>query len=187
MDHDVRGGGMQTGGKRLSTYLSTRSTATAGSGLVEMSQPAHAERVLLFAHPVGGSLLAYQSLVRRFPEYRCLGLEALVDGEPGSIQDLARRYVEASTDRMSEVDVVCGWSFGGGLAWEIACLLAQRGVRPKVVLLDSTWPFGGDREPAPNALLGEFVGDALRSGGQVGEWPGGSPEAAAEALGMDME
>src|SRR3954469_15271573 len=109
MDHDVRGGGMQTGGKRLSTYLSTRSTATAGSGLVEMSQPEHAERVLLFAHPVGGSLLALQPLVRRFPDFRCVGLEAslevLVDGEPAaSMQELARRYVAGFGDRFPDVD-----------------------------------------------------------------------------------
>ena len=47
-------------GERLSAYLSTRSTAAGVSGLVELSQPEHAERVLLFAHPVGGSLLAYR-------------------------------------------------------------------------------------------------------------------------------
>jgi len=113
-------------GKRLSTYLSSRSTATGAPGLVEMSQPEHAERVLLFAHPVGGSLLAYQPLVRKLPEYRCFGLEAsldvLVDGGPAaSVQDLARRYVAGFADHCPEVDVVCGWSFGGALAWEIAC------------------------------------------------------------------
>ncbi|WP_328345308.1 acyl-CoA dehydrogenase family protein [Micromonospora sp. NBC_00421] len=178
--------------KRLSTYLGTRSTATGVPGLVEMSQLEHAERVLLFAHPVGGSLLALQPLVRRLRDYRCVGLEAslevLVDGEPApSIQELARRYVAGFGDRCPDVDVVCGWSFGGALAWEIACLLARQGIRPKVVLLDSTWRFREYEEPTPSRRLREFVGDALRSGGQAGEWRSDSPTAAAEALGMDME
>ncbi|OWV12006.1 hypothetical protein B5D80_03605 [Micromonospora wenchangensis] len=179
-------------GKRLSTYLSSRSTVTGVPGLVEMSRPDHAGRVLLFAHPVGGSLLALQPLVRRFPNQRCVGLEAslavLVDGEPASsMQELARRYVAGFGDRCPDVDVVCGWSFGGGLAWEVACLLAQQGIRPKVVLLDSTWRFRDYEEPLPGERLQEFVGDALRSGGQDGEWLADSPAAAAETLGMDME
>ncbi|ASW55718.1 acyl-CoA dehydrogenase family protein [Plantactinospora sp. KBS50] len=179
-------------GKRLSTYLGARSTATAVPGLVEMNQPEHPERVLLFAHPVGGSLLALQPLVRRLPDYRCLGLEAslevLADGEPApSMQDLARWYVTGLGERCADIDIVCGWSFGGGLAWEIACLLAQQGVRPKVVLVDSTWQFRQYREPTPSQQLRQFVSDALRSGGQHGEWLVDSPAAAAEALGIDME
>ncbi|MFI7426822.1 acyl-CoA dehydrogenase family protein [Micromonospora sp. NPDC049836] len=179
-------------GKRLSTYLSARSTATRVPGLVAMNQPDQAERTLLFAHPVGGSLLALQPLVRRLPDYRCVGLEAsldvLLDGEPApSMQELARRYVAGFGDRCPDVDVVCGWSFGGGLAWEIACLLARQGVRPKVVLIDSTWRFREYQEPLPGERLQGFVGDALRSGGQDGEWLADSPAAAADALGMDME
>src|SRR5215471_236214 len=131
-------------GNRLSTYLSTRSAVGGDSSLIEIGQATHSERVLLFAHPVGGSLLAYQPLVRRFPEYRCFGLEAsletLVDGGPAaSMQDLAQRYVAGFIDDCPDVDVVCGWSFGGALGWEIACLLGRRGNRPKVVLIDSTW------------------------------------------------
>lgn len=179
-------------GKRLSTYLSARSTAAGVSGLVELSQPEPGERVLLFTHPVGGSLLAYQPLVRRFPEYRCFGLEAswevLVDGEPAaSLQELARRYVAGFADHCPEVDMVCGWSFGGALAWEIACLLTRRGDRPKVVLLDSTWRFREYEEPTPAEQLQEFVGYTLRSGGHDGEFLTDSPSEAAETLGMDME
>src|SRR4051794_33734977 len=144
--------------QRLSTYLSARSTAVGVSNLIEISRPEHPERVLLFVHPVGGSLLAYQPLVQRFPEYRCFGLEAslevLVDGEPAaSMQDLARRYVAGFVDDLPEVDAVCGWSFGGALAWEIAGLLTRRGDRPKVVLIDSTWRFREYEEPTPAEQL----------------------------------
>src|SRR4051812_13556226 len=144
MDRNIRGRDMHDDGKRLSTLLSARSTVAGVAGLIDMSQSAYSERVLLFAHPVGGSLLAYPPLVRRFAEYRCLGLEASLEALVGdvpaaSVQDLARRYVEGFIDHCPVVDVVCGWSFGGALAWEIACLLTRRGDRPKVVLIDSTW------------------------------------------------
>lgn len=179
-------------GKRLSTYLSTWSRAAGGSGLVDLTQPASGAPVLLFTHPVGGSLLAFQRLVRRLPEYRCFGLEAslavLAGSEPaGSLQELAQRYLAGFVEQCPDVDVVCGWSFGGALAWEIACLLTRRGVRPKVVLIDSTWRFSEYEEPAPDQQLQEFVGDALRSGGQDGQRLVDSPSAAAQVLGMDAE
>ncbi|MGE5830885.1 MAG: acyl-CoA dehydrogenase family protein [Micromonosporaceae bacterium] len=192
MDHTIKAGGTHDDGKRLSTYLSTRSTVAGGSSLIEIGQAACSERVLLFAHPVGGSLLAYQPLARRFPEYRCFGLEAsldtLVDGGPAaSLQDLARRYLAGFVDHCPKVDVVCGWSFGGALAWEIACLLTRRGDRPKVVLIDSTWPFREYVEPTPTEELQGFVGDALRSSGHDGGLLADSPSQAAEILGIDME
>src|SRR4051812_6744341 len=192
MDLNIGGGEMDNDGKRLSSLLSTRSTTASGSSLIEIGQSSGGERVLLFAHPVGGSLLAYQGLVRRLPEYRCVGLEAsvqtLVDGGPAaSIQDLARRYVEGFAEHCPAVDVVCGWSFGGALAWEIACLLTKRGDHPTVVLIDSTWPGTDYLEPAPGEVLQWFVGDALGLSGYAGELPANSPSETAETLGMDME
>src|SRR4029450_12740136 len=97
MDHHTKGVDAHKDGKRLSTYLSTRSTVAGVSSLIEIGQATLSERILLFAHPVGGSLLAYQPLVRKFPEYRCFGLEAsletLVDGGPCCVhQGLWWRY-----------------------------------------------------------------------------------------------
>lgn len=183
---------MHREGRRLSDYLSTRSTVAGASSLIELTPSAHAERTLLFTHPVGGSLLAYQPLIRRFQEYRCLGLEAslktLVNGEPAaSMQDLARRYVDDFIDHCPEVDLVCGWSFGGALAWEIACLLTDRGDRPKVLLMDSTWADKEYDDPSPAELLRSFVHDALKSGGNDGEFRVDTESEAAEVLGMDDE
>ncbi|MGW6534357.1 acyl-CoA dehydrogenase family protein [Streptomyces sp. NPDC055051] len=149
--------------------------------------------MLLFAHPVGGSLLAYQPLVRRLTDHRCLGLEAPprtpVGGEPaGSVQELARSYVAGFGDGAPGIDVVCGWSFGGALAWEIACLLAERGARPKVVLIDSTWPEGHHRDATPAEALRSFVHDALRLGGRAaGETAVETEAEAAGVLGMEPE
>ncbi|MFD8694961.1 acyl-CoA dehydrogenase family protein [Kitasatospora purpeofusca] len=183
------------GGERLNAYLRTRS-ATAEtadtSSLVELSRTTTAGRVVLFAHPVGGSLLAYQPLVRRLADHRCLGLDATAravtdPGPAGSIQELARRHVESFGEHGPRIDVVCGWSFGGALAWEIACLLAERGERPEVVLLDSTWAGRAVPVWTPAEALHGFVQDALQLGGQEAGFTAGTAEEAAARLDMDPE
>ncbi|MFB8200753.1 acyl-CoA dehydrogenase family protein [Kitasatospora purpeofusca] len=183
------------GGERLNAYLRTRS-ATAEtadtSSLVELSRTTAAGRVVLFAHPVGGSLLAYQPLVRRLADHRCLGLDAAAravtdPGPAGSIQELARRHVESFGEHGPRIDVVCGWSFGGALAWEIACLLAERGERPEVVLLDSTWAGRAVPVWTPAEALHGFVQDALQLGGQEAGFTAGTAEEAAARLDMDPE
>ncbi len=183
---------MRPDGKRLSDYLSTRSTVVGASSLIELTPAADADRVLLFTHPVGGSLLAYQPLIRRLGQYRCLGLESslktLLNDEPAtSVQDLARRYVEDFIDHCPRLDLVCGWSFGAALAWEIGCLLTERGDRPKAVLIDSTWSeeFYADADSAET--LRGFVRDALKSGGKEEEFRAETEAEAAELLGMDIE
>ncbi|MFF7591715.1 thioesterase domain-containing protein [Kitasatospora purpeofusca] len=180
------------GGERLNAYLRTRSAPADTSSLVELSRTATAGRVVLFAHPVGGSLLAYQPLVRRLADHRCLGLDAtaraVADAGPaGSIQELARRHVESFGEHGPRIDVVCGWSFGGALAWEIACLLAERGERPEVVLLDSTWAGRAVPVWTPAEALRGFVQDALQLGGQDAGFTAGTAEEAAARLDMDPE
>lgn len=191
-DRDAGGHVTHDGGERLNAYLRTRSAPADTSSLVELGRSATAGRVVLFAHPVGGSLLAYQPLVRRLADHRCLGLDAtaraVVDAGPaGSIQELARRHVESFGEHGPRIDVVCGWSFGGALAWEIACLLAERGERPEVVLLDSTW--AGRVVPVwtPAEALHGFVQDALQLGGQDAGFTAGTAEEAAARLDMDPE
>ncbi|MEE4545843.1 acyl-CoA dehydrogenase family protein [Streptomyces sp. V4-01] len=147
---------------------------------------------MLFAHPVGGSLLAYQPLVARLTDLRCLGLEAsqrtfFDGGAAGSIQELARRYVGGFGTDHPTIDVICGWSFGGALAWEIACLLGERGERPKVVLLDSTWARGEVPVWTPAEALQGFLQDALSVGGRDVQVVADTHEEAAAALDMDLK
>ncbi|WP_052441169.1 acyl-CoA dehydrogenase family protein [Streptacidiphilus anmyonensis] len=183
---------MQREGERLNAYLRTRSASAETSGLIELSRAATTDRVVLFTHPVGGSLLAYQPLVRRLADHRCLGLEAsrrtlVVGGLAGSVQELARRYVEGFGEQRPGIDVVCGWSFGGALAWEIACLLAQDGERPEVVLLDSTWARGEVPPWTPVEAVRGFLNDALRQSGRDEETTARTPAEAAAVLDMDPE
>ncbi|MEV0190074.1 acyl-CoA dehydrogenase family protein [Kitasatospora purpeofusca] len=180
------------GGERLNAYLRTRSAPADASSLVELGRTTTAGRVVLFAHPVGGSLLAYQPLVRRLADHRCLGLDAtaraVADAGPaGSVQELARRHVESFGEHGPRIDVVCGWSFGGALAWEIACLLAERGERPEVLLLDSTWAGRAVPVWTPTEALRGFVQDALQLGGQEAGFTAGTVEEAAARLDMDPE
>ncbi len=191
-DRDAGGHVTHDGGERLNAYLRTRSAPADTSSLVELSRTTTAGRVVLFAHPVGGSLLAYQPLVRRLADHRCLGLDAtaraVADAGPaGSIQELARRHVESFGEHGPRIDVVCGWSFGGALAWEIACLLAERGERPEVVLLDSTWAGRAVPVWTPAEALHGFVQDALQLGGQDAGFTAGTAEEAAARLDMDPE
>jgi len=192
MERNGRESVMQREGERLNAYLRTRSASADTSSLIELSRSATSDRVLLFVHPVGGSLLAYQPLVRTLVDHRCLGLEAswrtLVDGGPAeSVQDLARRYVEDFGEHRPTIDVICGWSFGGALAWEIACLLAEHGDRPKVVLLDSTWARGEVPEWTPAEAVRGFLHDALRLSGRDVEVTADTHEEAAAVMDMDPE
>jgi alkylation response protein AidB-like acyl-CoA dehydrogenase/thioesterase domain-containing protein len=191
MDRNGRGSLMHGDGERLNAYLRRRSATADASSLIELSRSADSGRVMLFAHPVGGSLLAYQPLVGRLGGFRCLGLEAsahtLADGGPAeSIQELARRYVESFGEDRPKVDVICGWSFGGALAWEIACLLAQVGERPEVVLVDATWARGEVPVWTPAEAVRGFLQDALRVGGRDAEVTADTPEEAAAVLDMDL-
>ncbi|MFC5666882.1 acyl-CoA dehydrogenase family protein [Kitasatospora misakiensis] len=183
---------MQRDGERLNALLRTRTAAADASSLIELSRSAAPGRTVLFAHPVGGSLLAYQPLVQRLAGHRCLGLDvsarAVLDGGPaGSVRELARRHVESFGEHGPRIDVVCGWSFGGALAWEVACLLAERGERPEVVLIDSTW--AGREVPVwtPAEAVQGFLQDALRLGGRDAEVTADTPEEAAALLDMDPE
>ncbi len=193
MDRDGGERVMQGDGERLNAYLRTRSATADTSSLIELSRSTGPDdRVVLFAHAVGGSLLAYQPLVQRLAGHRCLGLDAsartVLDGGPaGSIQELARRHVESFGEHGPRIDVVCGWSFGGALAWEVACLLAERGHRPEVVLLDSTW--AGRVVPVwtPAEAVQGFLQDAWQLAGRDAEVTADTPEAAAALLDMEPE
>ncbi|MEV7025537.1 thioesterase domain-containing protein, partial [Kitasatospora sp. NPDC093558] len=183
---------MQREGDRLNALLRTRAATAGTTNLIELNRPARPGPVMLFVHPVGGSLLAYQPLVRRLADHRCLGLEAssatLADGGPaGSVQELARRYIDGFGERAPKIDVICGWSFGGALAWEIACLLEARGERPELVLLDSTWAVGEVAKWSPAEAVRGFLQDVLRVSGRDAEVTADTPEDAAALLDLEPE
>ncbi|HET7217181.1 MAG TPA: non-ribosomal peptide synthetase [Vicinamibacterales bacterium] len=102
---------------------------------------------LFCVHPVGGNVLAYRDLVRRLgSDVPCYGLQSIgLDGITPpltSVEDMARRYV----DELRSVQPhgpyqLCGFSFGGLVAFEMA--LALRAADQEVgllALLDTEFP-----------------------------------------------
>jgi amino acid adenylation domain-containing protein len=102
---------------------------------------------LVCVHAAGGHALCYRPLAQHLGARRpVLGLEAigLHGGEEpvGDMAEIARRYVAALCEEQPEGPYhLLGWSFGGLVAYEMACQLAEAG-RPVglLALLDTAAP-----------------------------------------------
>ena len=93
-------------------------------------------------HPAGGGLLQYLPLVPLLATWGSVsGIRAagLVPGEDPhcDVPAMAAAYTEAILTLQRPPAVLLGWSMGGVLAWEVSALLAEYGVRPVVVMIDS--------------------------------------------------
>jgi len=107
-------------------------------------QPLGTEPPFIFVHPLGGMVFCYAPLARRLGRRRPFlalqspGLES-GDGVIKSIEEMADRYL-ASVRRIRPIGpyLLGGWSFGGVIAYEMACRLARDGQSlPLVTLIDS--------------------------------------------------
>jgi len=103
-------------------------------------------------HPIGGHVFSYLKLARVLESKATfMGLRAVgIEGECAplaSIEAIARSQVEA-LERSGDPSprVLCGWSFGGVVALEMARQLVARGRPPcAVAMIDSRVPPDGDR------------------------------------------
>jgi thioesterase domain-containing protein len=81
---------------------------------------------LVCVHPAGGTSLGFQLLAKHLPpEITALGLESLTlhnpAASPMSIPEMAQSYVKVVEERQPQGPYrICGWSFGGLVAWEMA-------------------------------------------------------------------
>ena len=140
--------------------------AAAWSPLVALQS--RGERPPLFCvHSGGGGVLRYAVLGRHLgAEQPLYGLEAR-GLEPGtepldSIDDMAALYLEALAERAPDGPVhLAGWSFGGFVAYEMACRLREAGRSVDLLaLLDTGVPRDwGDRDDLD--LLHDVVGERL--------------------------
>ncbi|MBN9669609.1 non-ribosomal peptide synthetase [Roseibium aggregatum] len=119
--------------------------------LVPLRQPepgSESEKPLFLIHPVGGTLSCYRQMVEDLtieaPVYgvRAEGLEPGEEPQAGSLEDLAARYCRQIRDRQPTGPYrLCGWSFGGVLAFEMARQLERAGAEVSgLVLIDSYLP-----------------------------------------------
>jgi thioesterase domain-containing protein len=87
---------------------------------------------------LGGHALDYAHLVRHLPgTYPVHAIES--KGDHTRIETMAEHYLQALMAHQPEGPYhLCGWSFGGTIAFEMACQLQQRGAKMgRLILLDS--------------------------------------------------
>jgi amino acid adenylation domain-containing protein len=107
------------------------SLARSSSPLVRI-QPKGSRPPLFLVHPGGGGVLCYAELARALgPDQPLYGLQAPgLDGERpplDSIGEMADLYLEAIREAQPEGPWhLGGWSFGGLVAYEMACRLGDR-------------------------------------------------------------
>ena len=102
---------------------------------------------LFCIHPVGGNVLAYRDLARRLgPDVPCYGLQGVgLDGMTPplrTVEAMAERYIEEIRTAQSRGPYhLCGFSFGGLVAFEMARRLTASGERVGLLaLLDTEFP-----------------------------------------------
>jgi amino acid adenylation domain-containing protein len=116
----------------LADWLRPSVASEAASPLVRI-QPDGSRPPLFMVHPGGGGVLCYADLARALgPDQPLYGLQAPgLDGERPPFDEvgvLADLYLEAlQAVRPAGPWHLGGWSFGGLVAYEMACRLAERG------------------------------------------------------------
>ncbi len=110
----------------LASWL--RPAVTPASSPLVRIQPKGTRPPLFMVHPGGGGVLCYADLARALgPDQPLYGLQAPgLDGERpplDRIEDMADLYISALPDGPVHLG---GWSFGGLVAYEMACRLGDR-------------------------------------------------------------
>ncbi len=90
-------------------------------------------------HGIGGSALSFHDLGRHISHHPVIGIQALATQLPANrVEQIASRYIKAIREYYSHgAFVLCGWSFGGLVAFEMARQLQSSGLVPMVVLMDT--------------------------------------------------
>ncbi|MCP4658569.1 MAG: amino acid adenylation domain-containing protein [bacterium] len=140
----------------LALLLEKEPPDAPSSPLVPLRSPAAGEAdpsrpPLFFVHPSHGGVLVYRELAERLgSEQPFYGLQApgLEPGgwarQPGSVQEMARLYLDAVRTVWPQGPYrLGGWSFGGLVAFEMARQLTEGGQEVAVLaLVDTTAPIG---------------------------------------------
>ncbi|MFF2044407.1 amino acid adenylation domain-containing protein [Kitasatospora sp. NPDC058170] len=164
----------------LAQRLRSADTAPAAFDPLVALRSSGSRPPLFLAHPTGGNVVCYVPLARHLsPEQPLYGLQA-AGGEAGSeplrtVPALARSYVEALRRVQPHGPYsLGGWSFGGIVAFEMACQLKRSGEEVShLIMIDSIalGPDGG-RLVGGKSLLTWFFWEML--------WLGGGSDVPAE-------
>ncbi|MFJ8487813.1 alpha/beta fold hydrolase [Streptomyces sp. NPDC094038] len=145
--------------------------------------------VLVCVHPIGGTVLWYRHLADALPEgvpalgLQARGLDPALEADR-DIPAMARRYVADTLAVHAARDVVVvGYSFGGLVAHEMACQLADAGTPAAgVLLLDTSVTLTPEEPPTRARLLWSLVGHALGLDVDVEELAALDPRERAERV-----
>ncbi|MFD8492741.1 alpha/beta fold hydrolase [Amycolatopsis sp. NPDC059657] len=149
-------------------------TTTDSSRLVPLVRKGSRPSVVLLPGAGGGlgyylRLAGFLGKTRNVYGIRASGLVA-GEGTENRVPDMADSVVKVLDNAGIEPDVVLGWSMGGVIGWETALRLAERGVKPSLVLMDSS-PF--------NFAAGDGFADWLLD--KIGAMLGPRPDEEAAA------
>ncbi len=97
--------------------------------------------IIFFVHPIGGKVFWYDELCQSLaPSFQCYGIESLFLREDPSqvetIEKLASIYAEEILNiQPKDPFILCGWSFGGIVAYEISQYLIKAGHQVKCTII----------------------------------------------------
>jgi amino acid adenylation domain-containing protein len=153
-----------------------RASATFQPSPLVPLQPRGSASPLFFVHGGWGDVLSYAPLAHHLGESRpFFGLQA-VERKGPAIPELAATYIDAIRSvRRSGPYLLGGWSFGGVVAYEMACQLRNRGDDVRALVLVDAVPPG-----APAADLRRLLATVVDRLEGVAPWLT-DPAAAAEA------
>lgn len=100
---------------------------------------------LVFIHATPGDVLGYANLVTELPRSQpCIGIVSkglhLPDEAHTTIEEMAAAYIEVLKPRLKDGPwILCGWCYGGIVAYEMARQLAADGFPAPCVMMIEAW------------------------------------------------
>ncbi|KIY47273.1 ketoacyl-synt-domain-containing protein [Fistulina hepatica ATCC 64428] len=119
---------------------------------------------LVLVHDGSGMIDHYYALHNMDRTLWAIPNPRIFSGQPWtSLSGMATSYAGFVTDKVPEPVILGGWSFGGAVAYEMACILIERGYKVHgVVLIDSPSP--SHRVPLSDSVISHALGlDKRRS------------------------
>lgn len=152
------------------------------ASVARLGGPAGAQRVW-FVHPAGGGIWCYRDIAQSANAMESYGIACEPLDDAGAYETdmrrMARRYAQEVLAQQPDGPVVlCGYSFGGNVAYEMAVHLQSLGIEPALLVLLDTYisrPTGADTLDFIASYARKLVngGPQAPSRGELGAMPVG--------------
>jgi amino acid adenylation domain-containing protein len=127
-------------------------------------KPQGTRRPFFCVHPGGGTVFCYLELARHLsPDQPLLALQAQgLDGLQAphtTVEEMAAHYIKAIREQQPQGPYrLGGWSFGGNVAYEMACQLEAEGEAIELLVLLDSGAASADRPPSEEDLTKLLMG-----------------------------